>query len=54
MELPISSKRHGQSTSTTNYDGDTVDNDSGTEKLGGTGQPPGSVIKQKTDWKKRG
>jgi hypothetical protein len=47
-------KRQGQSTPTNDFDGNTIDYDSSSVQFGGTGQSPAGVIKQKTDWKKRG
>jgi hypothetical protein len=47
-------RREGQVAPTNDYDGNTIDYDSSSVQFGGTGQSPGGVIKQKTDWKKRG
>jgi hypothetical protein len=47
-------RRQGATAPTTNYDGSTTDYDGSGVAYGGTGQAAGSVIKRKTDWKRRG
>jgi hypothetical protein len=47
-------RRQGGTAPTTDYDGSTTDYDDSSVGFGGTGQAAGSVIKRKTDWKRRG
>lgn len=46
-------RKQGRTTPTADYDGATIDYDSGTQKYAGNGETPVSVIKQRTSWIKR-
>lgn len=46
-------RKKGRTQATADYDGSTIDYDSGTQKYAGNGETPSSVIKQRTSWGKR-
>lgn len=45
-------RKKGRTTATADYDGSTIDYDSGTQKYAGNGETPNSVIKQASVWSK--